>query len=164
MCGFTKTKSNYGPSFFWERREIFFWGGGGLFESKYHPSVCNNKQTNDAKAAFAPRVFLEPMIFWEFSTNRPSVGRLFLIIYLKENAKEFNLTKKAPPGSCDLRIRSSSARGGILYRERPTRGCYSFPDDESRLSFLSREIIALCELYPIKNGDKGRRRKRHGFL
>ena len=78
-----------------ETRDFFFFLGGGLFESKYHPSVCNNKQTNDAKAAFAPRVFLEPMIFWEFSTNRPSVGRLFLNYISKRERKGIQPHKKS---------------------------------------------------------------------
>ena len=94
FCGFTKTKSIMGLLFF-GRDERFFFLGGGLFESKYHPSVCNNKQTNDAKAAFAPRVFLEPMIFWEFSTNRPSVGRLFFNYISKRERKGIQPHKKS---------------------------------------------------------------------
>ena len=79
-----------------ETRDFFFFFGGGLFESKYHPSVCNNKQTNKRRESSfcTTRFLLEPMIFWEFSTNRPSVGRLFFNYISKRERKGIQPHKK----------------------------------------------------------------------
>jgi hypothetical protein len=95
FCGFTKTKSIMG--LFFGRDERFFLGGEEDFLNRNitHRSATTNKQTNDAKAAFAPRVFLEPMIFWEFSTNRPSVGRLFFNYISKRERKGIQPHKKS---------------------------------------------------------------------